>query len=71
MKLNQIEHFSAKWLQSIYQNRFKANLHQRNLVWKILCNNFFCRYINKSAMLLDLGAGYGEFIRHIQAETNM
>jgi SAM-dependent methyltransferase len=50
-----------------YQNRFEANATYRNAVWKILCKDFFGKFIGASETILDLGAGWGEFTRNIEA----
>jgi SAM-dependent methyltransferase len=54
-------------LQEEYQHRFQGIDLYRNSVWKILCDYFFSRYITPDCVLLDLGAGWGEFSRNIQA----
>lgn len=54
-------------LQDEYQKRFESNAQYRDSVWKILCREFFSRYINEESVLLDLGAGWGEFSRNIKA----
>ena len=53
-------------LQHIYQQRFQGADLYRDAVWKILCDEFFSKYITKESVLLDLGAGWGEFSRNIQ-----
>ena len=57
----------SKTLQSEYANRFSQNVDYRQKVWKILCDDFFSRYIASGDTLLDLGAGWGEFTRNIRA----
>jgi len=54
-------------LQAEYQNRFESSDSYRDAVWKILCNDFFSKYIPETSVLLDLGAGWGEFSRNIKA----
>ena len=54
-------------LQEEYQQRFKGADLYRNSVWKILCNDFFSKYIDPNSSILDLGAGWGEFSRNISA----
>lgn len=51
-----------------YRLRFEALGPYRDRVWKILTRDFFQRYANEDAAVLDLGSGWGEFIRHIKAE---
>jgi SAM-dependent methyltransferase len=36
-------------------------------MWRVLCNEFFQRYIPSDAAVLEVGAGYCEFINHIRA----
>jgi SAM-dependent methyltransferase len=52
-------------LQGIYQNRFKGKLEYRNRVWNVLIRNYFQKYIQSGDTVLDLGAGYGEFINNV------
>jgi SAM-dependent methyltransferase len=55
-------------LSQIYKSRFSnTGLERRNRVWKILCAEFFQRYIPEQSAVLDLACGYGEFINHIAA----
>lgn len=56
-------------VQAIYQQRFKDHELYRERVWKILCDNFFARLIDKEGSLLDLGAGWGEFSRNVACAT--
>ncbi len=53
-------------LQSIYQQRFDQKTAYRNRLWQILVQDYFQRMIPADAAVLDLGAGYGEFINHIR-----
>lgn len=53
-------------LTKLYKRRFdESELIQKNIIWKILCEDFFQRYIPKDSSVLDIGAGYCEFINHI------
>jgi ubiquinone/menaquinone biosynthesis C-methylase UbiE len=54
-------------LQEEYRQRFQGADLYRDSVWKILCSDFFSRYIASDSTLLDLGAGWGEFSRNIAA----
>jgi len=54
-------------LQTIYERRFDAMLDYRMAVWSVLVRDFFQRHIPADATVLDLGAGYGEFINHVVA----
>ena len=39
---------------------------RRDLLWKTLCDAYFQRLVPPDACVLDLGAGYGNFINHIR-----
>lgn len=54
-------------LQEEYQQRFQGADLYRDSVWKILCKDFFSKYIEPRCAVLDLGAGWGEFSRNILA----
>lgn len=54
-------------LESEYRRRFGDRREYRDRVWKVLCADFFSRYVPRDATVLDLGAGWGEFSRNIQA----
>lgn len=56
-------------LQEEYQQRFHGADLYRDSVWKILCKDFFSKYIQPDCAVLDLGAGWGEFSRNILAST--
>jgi ubiquinone/menaquinone biosynthesis C-methylase UbiE len=58
-------------LEKQYQLRFAAHNNYRQGVWKILCAEFFTQYIPKESTVLDLGAGWGEFINNIEAEKKL
>ena len=54
-------------LGRLYSNRFPEHeLQQKDAIWRVLCRDFFQRYIPRDAVVLDLGAGYGEFLRNIE-----
>jgi SAM-dependent methyltransferase len=50
-----------------YEQRFAALEPYREAVWQVLVTDFFQRYVTADAAILDLGAGWGEFIRQIKA----
>jgi 2-polyprenyl-3-methyl-5-hydroxy-6-metoxy-1,4-benzoquinol methylase len=62
-----------KKLNSIYKNRFSANeFEDKNRIWKILCQDFFQQYIDsQNDVVLDLAAGYGEFLNNIHAKKKL
>jgi SAM-dependent methyltransferase len=54
-------------LQRIYATRFpEAERRQRDRLWKTLCADFFQAYIEPEWTVLDLAAGYCEFINNIR-----
>ena len=46
-------------LEKQYQRRFGAVDSYRDSVWQVLVRHFFQRYIDPSAVVLDLGSGWG------------
>jgi SAM-dependent methyltransferase len=54
-------------LDPLYSARFpEADRAAKDAIWKVLCPHFFQRYVNPNDTVLDLGAGFGEFLRHIR-----
>jgi len=54
-------------LSDLYEQRFSAAERQRkDALWKVLCQSFFQRYVRESDTVVDLGAGYCEFINNIR-----
>jgi len=57
---------SVVHLSQLYNERFNEKdrlLKER--IWQILCHDFFQRYVQLSDTVLDIGAGYCEFINNI------
>jgi SAM-dependent methyltransferase len=54
-------------LKRLYLNRFAENRAYRNRVWEMLARELFSRWVPADAAVLDLGAGYGEFINNARA----
>lgn len=55
-------------IKELYINRFPEDERtQRNRIWQVLCQAFFQKYIDPKNSVLDLGAGYCEFINNINA----
>ncbi|MEX2007370.1 MAG: class I SAM-dependent methyltransferase [Candidatus Levyibacteriota bacterium] len=53
-------------VQKCYENRFsKLGVDKRNKIWETLCKVYFQKFIKKSDVVMDLGAGYCEFINNI------
>ena len=54
--------------QRLYRERFpERDREQKTRIWKVLCQDFFQRYIRPGSSVVDIGAGYCDFINHIQA----
>lgn len=54
----------------LYQTRFSEQEQIRKReIWRVLCRSFFQQYIRDNDVVLDLGAGYCEFINHICCGT--
>lgn len=56
-------------LEVIYERRFAGSEEQRQRVWRVLTAHFFQRWVQPTDVVLDVGAGYCEFINNIQAGT--
>ena len=55
-------------LDRLYNNRFPAGERAaRARLWKLLCQAFFDRYVPSDGTVLDLGAGYCDFINNVRA----
>lgn len=66
-----MQEFSSK-LDELYQNRFDSDEQKRKeLLWKILIKNFFQKYIPKYSTVLDIGAGFCEFINNIECKEKI
>ena len=62
-------------LKTLYSERFsadaedQANLKKKNAIWEVLCRDFFQKYIPEGAVIVDIGAGYCEFINNIRTSV--
>lgn len=54
-----------------YRNRFKEGGEARDRLWKTLCSGFFQKYIPESGSVLEIAAGYCEFINNITARRKI
>jgi len=55
-------------LADIYNNRFPSSTRsRRHEVWEILCRDWFSRYIPPESRVLEVAAGFCEFINNISA----
>ena len=52
----------------LYRVRFDEAARRRSVgVWRALCHGFFQRYVPEGGTVVDVGAGYCDFINQIQA----
>jgi SAM-dependent methyltransferase len=59
-------------LDKLYSNRFsEAERSAKAALWQVLCDGFFSRYIRTDATVLDVGAGYCEFINNVSAKRRI
>jgi SAM-dependent methyltransferase len=55
-------------LKDLYRNRFpESALAEKNALWRVICSVFLSRYVRPSDSVVDIGAGYCEFINNIEA----
>jgi SAM-dependent methyltransferase len=54
-----------------YERRFAALAPYRESVWRVLVRDCFQRYVPPGSCVLDLGSGWGEFIRNVRAERRI
>lgn len=55
-------------IDKLYANRFPdAERAQKTRLWRILCSSFFARYVSSTDVVVDVGAGYCDFINHVSA----
>jgi len=53
-------------LSKLYDNRFADIRIERNEIWRILCQQFFQKFVPRDASVLDVGSGDCEFINNIR-----
>ena len=58
-------------LAQIYSRRFGKDIEFRKKMYNVLCSDFFIKYIPEDAVVLDVGAGYCEFINNIKAKKKI
>jgi len=59
------------FLESMYQHRLGDDADFRQRMYEVLCQKVFQKYIPQNATVLDLAAGYCEFINNIQAHNKI
>lgn len=58
-------------LKKMYEERFGEDIIFRKEMYKILCKDFFQKYVPLNSVVLDVAAGYCEFINSINARKKM
>lgn len=59
-------------LDRLYALRFREHERESKAYWwRILCQEFFVRYVPDNGCVLDLGAGYCDFINNITARRRI
>jgi SAM-dependent methyltransferase len=59
---------STENLDQLYRQRFpEAVLARKSALWAVLCDDFFQRHVEPTDTVVDIGAGYCEFINNIRA----
>jgi SAM-dependent methyltransferase len=62
---------SSADVEAIYKRRFIPDLAYRQRMWRVLCAQYFQRYIPTESTVLEVGAGYCEFINAIRANQKI
>jgi len=57
--------------KGIYRRRFEADSEFRKGMYIILCESFFQKYVPEDSTILEIGAGYCEFINAIRAKKKI
>jgi SAM-dependent methyltransferase len=56
----------------MYSDRFNSQEQRaKQRIWEVLCRDFFQRYVRTSDTVLDVGAGYCEFINNIKCASKI
>lgn len=59
-------------LEKLYRHRFEEReLPGKLAIWKVLCTDFFDQYVGPQDVVVDLGAGYCEFINNVRGGSKI
>ncbi len=59
-------------LDRLYAARFHDDERESKArLWRVICREFFARYVPADACVLDLGAGYCDFVNNISARRRI
>jgi SAM-dependent methyltransferase len=65
------DHDDPEDLEAIYATRFGARSDQRRVLWETLVDGYFQQFIGPNDTVLDLAAGYCEFINTVRCGTKI
>lgn len=57
--------------EEIYRRRFASQEAFRDRMWKALCADFFQRYVPPDATVMEIAAGYCEFVNNVEARRKI
>lgn len=60
-----------KELEKIYTNRFNNKVEMRSRLWETLCKHYFQKYVKRTDTVIDIPAGYCEFINSINCKRKI
>jgi len=67
-----MEERDIKEEESIFDGLFTPEeIKKRKGLWKVLCDDYFSKFIAKTDTVVDLGAGYCEFINNIKCDRKI
>ena len=59
-------------LRKLYRHRFDPNdVLAKERIWRVLCEDYFSRWVSADDTIVDVGAGYCEFINNIQGKRKI
>jgi hypothetical protein len=58
-------------IQSDYHGTRLSYDAKRSVLWETLCSSYFQKFVNVDDTVLELGAGYGDFINNISSEKRI
>jgi ubiquinone/menaquinone biosynthesis C-methylase UbiE len=61
----------SEHLRKLYASRFEDMHEARGPLWEVLTKRFFQRYVPEDATVLEVAAGYCEFINAVQARRRI
>jgi ubiquinone/menaquinone biosynthesis C-methylase UbiE len=63
---------TEEFLKRLYEARFSPKeVEHKNKIWKVFCDTFLSKYVSPNDTVVDLAAGYCEFINNIKCKTKI